>query len=121
MMMMLLLLLMMMLMMMTMMMISQLTSPIPHKSASGLESSITNVATYPTSGIRITIDGFYDKLPVLVAAVASCLANLHITQASPTATTTAPSTRTSSSPATLSGRDGVRFRDIQSFVCQEKI
>lgn len=41
---------------------------------------ITNTATYPVSGIRVAIDGFYDKMPVLVAAFASCLAGMRITQ-----------------------------------------
>jgi hypothetical protein len=48
----------------------------------GLDSAITNTATYPVSGIRITFDGFYDKMHVLVAAFASVLSHLHVKQVS---------------------------------------
>ena len=48
----------------------------------GLETGITNTATYPVSGIRITIDGFYDKMPVLTSKFASVFAELHIKQVS---------------------------------------
>jgi secreted Zn-dependent insulinase-like peptidase len=46
----------------------------------GLESSVSNTALYPVSGIRITINGFHDKMHVLVDAFAAVLCRMSMTQ-----------------------------------------
>jgi hypothetical protein len=46
----------------------------------GLESSVSNTALYPVSGIRITMNGFHDKMHVLVDAFAAVLCRMSMTQ-----------------------------------------